>query len=384
MNNRIPSLSSKVLVAMSGGVDSCTAAAMLAEAGHDVVGITMRVVPEHEHRGVFQPCCSAEMAKDARQVAEQFGFPHYTLNLVENFDRQVIGDFADEYAQGRTPNPCVRCNQRLKFGTLHKKARELGAERIATGHYVRLAQRDGRWAVRRARHAEKDQSYVMAGLSQAQLAMGLFPLGEMTKEETRAKARALGLAAAETPESQDICFVPDGDYKAFLRRRLGVPVPGPIVNSRGEVLGEHTGITDYTIGQRRGLGIAAERPLYVLRIDAARNAVVVGFEEEAFCTRFVANEVVWSGSAKTEEPFAGFVQIRYHHSAAACTVVPRGRGIEIVFDEPQRSVTPGQWAVVYDAEGAVLVAGLIREFEGQETRHEITRMDTNELRREFV
>jgi tRNA-specific 2-thiouridylase len=347
---------------MSGGVDSCTAAAMLAEQGHDVVGITMRVVAEQEHRSVFQPCCSAEMAKDARQVAEQFGFPHYTLNLVETFDKQVIGDFADEYAQGRTPNPCIRCNQRLKFGTLYKKAIELGAARIATGHYVRLAHEGGRWAVRRARHVEKDQSYVMAGLSQAQLAMGLFPLGEMTKVETRAKARALGLAAAETPESQDICFVPDGDYKSFLRRRLGAPPPGPILNTRGEVVGEHTGITDYTVGQRRGLGIPAERPLYVVRIDSARNAIVVGFEEEAFCERFTANEVVWSGRERPEEAFAGFVQIRYHHEAAPCTVIPRGRELEIVLDEPQRGVTPGQWAVVYDAGGRVLVAGLIREF----------------------
>jgi tRNA-specific 2-thiouridylase len=206
----------------------------------------------------------------------------------------------------------------------------------------------------------------MAGLSQAQLAMGLFPLGDMTKEETRAKARTLGLAAAETPESQDICFVPDGDYKSFLRRRLGAPVPGPIENTRGEILGEHSGITDYTIGQRRGLGIPADRPLYVLRIDAPRNAVIVGHEEEAFCERFVADQVVWSGMPKTDEPFSGFVQIRYHHAAAPCTVVPRGREIEIVLDEPQRSVTPGQWAVVYDAADRVLVAGLIREFAGAE------------------
>ncbi|MEK7863092.1 MAG: tRNA 2-thiouridine(34) synthase MnmA, partial [Chloroflexota bacterium] len=174
---------------------------MLAEQGRDVVGITMRVVAEHEHRSVFQPCCSAEMAKDARQVADQFGFPHYTLNLVENFERQVIDDFAGEYASGRTPNPCVRCNQRLKFGTLYKKALEFGAEFIATGHYVRLARVGARYAVRRAVHRPKDQSYVMAGLSQKQLAMGVFPLGEMTKEQTREKARALGLAAAETPES---------------------------------------------------------------------------------------------------------------------------------------------------------------------------------------
>jgi len=355
----IPDMRSKVLVAMSGGVDSCTAAAMLAERGHDVVGITMRVVAEEEHRGVFQPCCSAEMAKDARQVAEMFGFPHYTLNLVENFDRQVVGDFTGEYLEGRTPNPCVRCNQRLKFGTLYKKAMELGAEYIATGHYVRLGKVGDRWAVRRAVDGEKDQSYVMAGLSQGQLAKGLFPLGAMTKAETRAKARDLGLAAAETPESQDICFIPDNDYKGFLRRRVGSMRPGPIVTTQGEELGEHTGLMDYTVGQRRGLGIAAERPLYVVRLDVERNAVVVGFEEETYCTSFVANQVVWGGLARTDTPFEGWVQIRYHHTPAPCTVRHRNGELDIVLHDPQRSVTPGQWAVVYDDTGCVLATGNI-------------------------
>lgn len=358
-----PNLKSKILVAMSGGVDSCTAAAMLAEQGHDVVGITMRVVAEQEHQSVFQPCCSAKMAEDARQVADTLGFPHYTLNLVEKFGEQVIGDFMDEYLRGRTPNPCIRCNQRLKFGTLYKKALELGAEFIATGHYVRLARREGRFTVQRARHLAKDQSYVMAGLSQKQLAMGLFPLGEMTKEETRAKARELGLAAAETPESQDICFIPDGDYVGFLRDRVGEMAHGPIVNTRGETLGQHSGLMGYTVGQRRGLGISSERPLFVVRIDTERNALVVGHEEETYCGRFIANEVVWSGLPKQSEPFEGRVQIRYHHEPAACTVRPGQNEIEIVLHSPQRSVTPGQWAVVYDDEDRVLVASNIRAFD---------------------
>ncbi len=358
-----PNLKSKVLVAMSGGVDSCTAAAILAERGHDVVGITMRVVADEEHQSVFQPCCSAKMAEDARQVADTLGFPHYTLNLIEKFDRQVIGDFAEEYLSGRTPNPCVRCNQRLKFGTLYRKAMELGAERIATGHYVRLARRDGRYAIRRAKDLAKDQSYVMAGLSQRQLAMGLFPLGEMTKQETRAKARELGLAAAETPESQDICFIPDGDYVGFLQSRVGRMPKGPIVSTRGEILGEHSGLMGYTVGQRRGLGVAAGRPLYVVRIDIENNALVVGSKEETYCQRFIANEVVWSGMVKQGGPFEGRVQIRYHHPAAACTVTPRGDTLEILLHEPQRSVTPGQWAVVYDEEDRVVVASNIKEFE---------------------
>ena len=271
MSDSLPDMKSKVLVAMSGGVDSCVTAALLAERGYDVVGITMRLTREEEHQdSVFQPCCSAEMAKDARQVAELFGFPHYTINLVDTFEKQVVGDFLDEYLHGRTPNPCVRCNQRLKYGTLYKKAVELEADYIATGHYVRLAALGDRLCVQRAVHTEKDQSYVMGGLTQRQLARGLFPLGDMTKEETRTKARELGLRAAETPESQDICFVPGKDYKEFVRKRVGEQESGPIVSSSGKVLGTHTGLTNYTIGQRKGLGIGGGPP--TLRHPAGHRA----------------------------------------------------------------------------------------------------------------
>jgi tRNA-specific 2-thiouridylase len=331
----------------------------------------MRVVAEENHQSVFQPCCSVEMANDARQVCEHFGYPHYTVNLIEKFDRQVVDDFTSEYLNARTPNPCVRCNQRLKFGTLYKKAIELGAEYIATGHYVRLAHVGDRLAIQRAVYQPKDQSYVMAGLSQKQLGMGIFPLGEMTKEQTRAKARELGFRAAETPESQDICFIPDNDYKGFLGRRIGGMPKGPILSTSGEELGEHNGLLGYTVGQRKGLGIAAERPLYVVRLDKERNAVVVGFEEETYTTRFWANEVTWGGLDKQTEPFEAFVQIRYNHTPVPCTVTPRGRELEVAFREPERSVAPGQWAVVFDAEGRVLVAGNIHEFESAPAREAV-------------
>ncbi len=361
----IPSLKSKVLVAMSGGVDSCVTAALLAEQGYDIVGITMRVVQDHDQnpKAVFQPCCSVQMALDAREVCQKFGYPHYTVNLIDNFEEQVVGDFIDEYQSGRTPNPCVRCNQRLKFGTLYKKALELEADYIATGHYVRMSKVGDRYAIQKAVYAPKDQSYVMAGLSQKQLAMGIFPLGELTKEETRAKARELGLTSADTPESQDICFIPDNDYKGFLTRRAGGMPRGAIKNTQGEVLGEHNGIFGYTVGQRRGLNIGGGPPLYVVRLDVPDNSVIVGYEEETYCTRFTANELVWGGQAKTEEPFKGFAQIRYHHTPVACTVYPKGNQIEVVFDSPERSVTPGQWAVIFDDHDRALVASNILEFE---------------------
>lgn len=342
----------KILVAMSGGVDSSVAAALLLEKGFDVVGVTMNIIPGVPDR--------PSAVEDAARVARQLGIPHHIWDGRDLFDREIIEAFAQEYCRGRTPNPCVCCNRRIKFGALLDLADRLGADKLATGHYVRLEERNGRQAVRRGVWRAKDQSYVLAALSQEQLSRAVFPLGESTKNETRERARALGLDIAERPESQEICFIPDDDYRTFLAERLGPPRPGPIVSTSGGILGQHKGLIFYTVGQRRGLGIAAPRPLYVLRLDVERNALVVGYDEDTFCTALVTAPVNWSGLAPQKAPFRCNVQIRYLHRPAPALVTPQETGLHILFEEPQRAVTPGQWAVLYD-EGDYLLAGAVIE-----------------------
>jgi tRNA-specific 2-thiouridylase len=344
---------------MSGGVDSSVAAALLLEQGYDVVGMTMRVASGDGREASEKACCTLDAASDAHRVADRLGVPHYVLNYLERFEHEIIGDFVSEYMQGRTPNPCARCNQRVKFGALFEKAEAIGADYIATGHYVRLEERDGRAALRRAVYRPKDQSYTLAGLGQKQLKRSLFPLGSMTKEETRAKARELGLVTANKTESQEICFVPNDDYRAFLRKRVGEGETGPILTEAGEQLGEHHGIAYYTVGQRKGLGIAAPRPLYVLRLDIERNAVIVGHEEETNEHALRAGQVVWGALSPQAQPFDCSVQIRYRHTPVPCTCYPADDGFTVKFHEPERSVSPGQWAVLYDGEH-VLAAGIIQ------------------------
>jgi tRNA-uridine 2-sulfurtransferase len=347
---------------MSGGVDSSVAAALLVEQGYDVVGVTLRIVPDPDTASVFETCCSLEHAQDAARVAERLGFPHMVLNYLERFEEEVIADFIAEYRAGRTPNPCVRCNALIKFGALAGKARELEADFVATGHYARVGRRGERGVLRRARHGDKDQSYVLACLSQEQLAVAMFPLGDLAKAETRAIAHSLDLDIAGKSESQEICFVPDDDYRRFLTERVGTPSPGPILSVSGEALGEHKGLPFYTIGQRKGLGIAAPRPYYVVRLDPERNAVVVGHEEDTYAKTLTVREVNWGALPPQTERFDAKVKIRYRHEPAVTSVEPTKDGLTVEFVKPQRSVTPGQWAVLYDGDD-VLAGGIIEDFE---------------------
>ena len=341
----------RVLVAMSGGVDSTVAAALLLEQGYDVTGVTMRVAPAAGG--------ALECVHDARRAARRLGIAHRVWDGADVFEREVITDFVNEYLAGRTPNPCVRCNPRIKFGALRDAAAEVGADYFATGHYVQLEQRGPRRALRRALHRDKDQSYVLAGLAQEQLRGCLFPLGVLTKDQTRRRALSLGLPNADRPESQEICFVPDDDYAAFLEKRLGAPKPGPILSTRGEVLGQHRGLIRYTVGQRRGLGIAAPRPLYVVGLDPERNAVIVGHEQETYCKGLRIEPVNWGAVPAQRAPFECLAQIRYLHRPVPATATPAHDAVEVRFHEPERAVTPGQWAALYDADDYVLAAGTI-------------------------
>ncbi|MEN6536118.1 MAG: tRNA 2-thiouridine(34) synthase MnmA [Bryobacteraceae bacterium] len=359
----------RVVVAMSGGVDSSTTAALLKAQGHDVIGISMQLwdrskLPATEGRQ-FGTCCSLDDVYDARRIAEQIGIPFYVMNFEEEFERLVIKDFVDEYFRGRTPNPCIRCNQWIKFELLMKKAHELSADFLATGHYARREEdADGRFHLLKGVDKGKDQSYFLFTLTQEQLASVLFPLGGMTKPEVRRLAAGYGLRVAEKRESQEICFVPDNNYVRFLEEeRVGASVPGNIVDSRGNILGNHDGTYRYTIGQRKGLGVAHPHPLYVLGVDAARNEVVVGEKAELACDRLMVSDVNW---IEPEPPSTveATCKIRYRHEGVACRVDPLpGARAEVHLLDPARAITPGQAAVFYQEE-KVLGGGWIENFQG--------------------
>jgi tRNA-specific 2-thiouridylase len=355
----------KIAVAMSGGVDSSAAAAILKAQGHELVGFSMQLWNQRRGLSVDEQgeplpsrCCSLDDVYDARRVAEELGFPFYVLNLERDFERDVVQPFVTSYLNGETPIPCVACNSRLKFASLDKLAASLGCDKVATGHYARVLYDDeaGRYKLLRGRNAQKDQSYFLWELTQDQLSRSLFPLGEMSKPEVREVARQSQLAVAEKAESQEICFVPDGNYAGFIDRYLEAegeanlqPGEGWIINTRGERLGTHQGIHRYTVGQRRGLGIAGARPLYVISIDARENRVVVGGEEELLREEFTAAGVNWIAFDHPAEPVRAEVRVRYRHTAAPAIITPleeAGR-VRVRFDEPQRAITPGQATVFY-------------------------------------
>lgn len=355
-------MGARVLAAMSGGVDSSVAAALLLEQGYEVIGVTMQLWPKdlpiHHDGG----CCSLSAVEDARRVARILGIPYYVLNFQDLFTREVIDPFTREYLRGRTPNPCIWCNDRVKFGALLEKARELDAQYVATGHYAQVAYdlQRGRYLLKKAVDGAKDQTYALYGLTQVQLAHVLFPLGGYTKEEVRAMARERGLPVASKGESQDICFIPDRDLKGFLERRApGAARPGPIVNRKGERLGTHQGAIRYTVGQRKGLGIAAGEPLYVLEVDAARNRLVVGTREELYGHALEVEALNWVAVPGLEGPVEAQAKIRYRAPEAPVLIEPlTADRARVRFREPQRAITPGQ-AIVFYQEDRVLGGGVI-------------------------
>jgi tRNA-specific 2-thiouridylase len=363
-----------IAVAMSGGVDSSSVAALLSAEGHSVVGLTLQLWNQRRLAGregmpesSIGRCCSLDDVYDARRVAETLGIPYYVVNQEERFEREVVKPFVREYLSGRTPIPCSLCNNHLKFDQLLVVAQQIGAEVLATGHYakVELDRDTGRWLLKRPADRSKDQTYFLFGLTQQQLSRTVFPLGDLTKPEVRELARRHGLALADKPDSQEICFVPGGDYKKFLDAYLaerGEALPdtaGELVTREGNVIGEHEGIHKFTVGQRKGLGVATGSPLYVIEIKGNTRQVVVGGQQELYAGSLRARRVNFVALENLAEPRRATVKIRHRHEGAAATIAPAGDGEVLVsFDQPQRAITPGQAAVFYDGD-TVLGGGWI-------------------------
>lgn len=354
-----------IAVAMSGGVDSSTVAALLRREGHRIVGMTMQLwnqrrLPELVPEGPTGRCCSLDDVYDARAVASVLGIPYYVVNFEQRFEDQVVRPFIDEYLAGRTPIPCTLCNNHIKFDQFLEMADGIGAARIATGHYARVSfdEASGRWQMRKGADASKDQTYFLFGLKQDQLARTLFPLGHLTKPEVRALAEELKVPTARKNDSQEICFVPNGDYAAFIDayfREKGIEpraTEGEIVTAGGQALGRHDGVHHYTVGQRKGLGVAVGEPLYVIATEPMTQKVIVGRNEDLYRSSLSARDVNWVSLAPIEGAVRAEVKIRNKHEAARATVYPSGdpARVRVEFDEPQRAVTPGQAAVFYDGD----------------------------------
>ncbi len=354
----------KVVVGMSGGVDSSVAAYLLQQDGYEVIGMTMQIWPDDTPPDEAGGCCGLSAVEDARHVCQQLGIPHYTINFRDEFEERVIKYFLAEYKQGRTPNPCIACNRYVKWESLLRKALQIGAEYIATGHYARISKEEKtkRFLLKKAATLTKDQTYALYNLTQYQLAHTLMPLGDYTKDEVRQIAQDIGLVVATKPDSQEICFIPDHNYGRYIEEHTTFPAsPGNFIDQQGQSLGQHKGIIHYTVGQRKGLGISADKPLYVIAIRPETNEILVGDNEDVFQHKVYANHLNFMPFDKLEETMRVTAKIRYSHPPAPCSIrMVEPSTLLCTFDQPQRAITPGQALVLYDEERVVGGGTIIR------------------------